>query len=108
MNRQEIIDAFYWKAGRCCAGCDWWHHLNSVAGECTRSAPVATGNRFAMLGVQASSLDAGAGHVMTPRNHVCGDFRDTFDWPSLPVPYLKRIGALAATLPEESPPRPDP
>jgi hypothetical protein len=47
-----------------------------------------------MLGIQGASVNASAGHIMTPRQHRCGEFRDTFDWSSLPVPYLKRIGAL--------------
>lgn len=93
-SRQEILDDFFWKNGPCCAGCDWWSSINSVAGECTRSAPVTDGNRIAMLGIQGLSTAPGAGHVMTMREHRCGEFRDTFDWSSLPVPYLKRIGAI--------------
>jgi hypothetical protein len=46
-----------------------------------------------MLGTESSSLQHAAGHVMTPREHVCGEFKDDFDWPSLPMPYLRRIGA---------------
>lgn len=92
-ERQEFIDAFFWAHGPCCAGCDWWRHLNSSVGECTRSAPVASGDRIAMLGMERASIDIGAGHIMTPRDHRCGEFRDTFDWSSLPAPYLKRIGA---------------
>jgi hypothetical protein len=92
-DRQEFIDAFFWKNGPCCAGCDWWHHLNSAVGECTRSAPLSAGDRVAMLGIHGTSLEIGAGHVMTPREHRCGEFRDTFDWSSLPIPYLKRVGA---------------
>ena len=34
----------------------------------------------------------GAGHFMTRREHVCGDFKDDFDWSLLPVAYLLRIG----------------
>ena len=33
-----------------------------------------------------------AGHVMTDRAHHCGDFKDDFDWSSLPLVYLKKIG----------------
>ena len=95
-DRQEIIDAFFWKNSPCCAGCDWWRSINSSVGECTRSAPVASGDRIAMLGMQRSSLDPGAGHILTPREHRCGEFQDTFDWASLPIPYLKRIGAKAS------------
>lgn len=80
MNRlervQAIVDAFYRKHGPCCAGCDWWRWHNSVAGECNRSAPVSGAERFAMLGVTYSSLPLGAGHIMTLRDHVCGEFKD--------------------------------
>jgi hypothetical protein len=91
-RRQESIDAFYCANGPCCAGCDWWRSINSVAGECSRSAPMAGDERFAMLGVQGASLKPGAGHAMTPRGHLCGEFKDEFDWQSLPPSYLRRIG----------------
>ncbi len=64
----------------------------SHAGECTRSAPVSEQERTAVLGIAACSLDLGAGHVLTQRDHVCGEFRDQFDWSSLPPAYLRRIG----------------
>lgn len=89
---QQAIDAFYHAHGTCCAGCDWWRALNSIAGLCTRSAPVGAKQRVAMLGIEGCSLNAGAGHVLTLRDHVCGEFRDDFDWSSLPPHYLRRIG----------------
>ena len=92
-QRQEFLDAFYFKHGPCCAGCDFWRSMSSYAGECTRSAPVSDSERWAMLGITSCSLNAGAGHVVTVRDHHCGDFRDDFDWASLPLAYRKRIGA---------------
>ena len=89
---QELIDQFYVKNGPCCAGCDWWHHANTVAGECRRSAPVPGEQRISMLGMRLTSLAPQAGHVITLREHHCGDFKDEFDWGSLPAAYLKRIG----------------
>jgi len=74
--RQRAVDAFYAEHGPCCAGCDWWRYVNSVAGECTRTVPVAGPQRFAMLGIEGASLDPGAGHIMTPRDHLCGEFKD--------------------------------
>jgi hypothetical protein len=73
---QAIIDAFYKAHGPCCAGCDWWRWYNSLVGECIRTQPVAGTERFAMLGIESSSLTPGAGHIMTPRAHVCGEFED--------------------------------
>jgi hypothetical protein len=93
---QELLDKFYTKHGPCCAGCDWWHHINSLVGECRRSAPVAATERLAMIGIAWSSLPpAGAGHIMTTREHHCGDFKDDFDWSTLPPWYLRRIGRTA-------------
>ena len=45
-----------------------------------------------MLGFTLCTLSIPAGHVMTERDHHCGDFKDSFDWSSLPMLYLKRIG----------------
>lgn len=91
-KRQEIIDRYYTERGPCCAGCDWWHHVNSVAGECRRSAPVAGAQRYALMGMRFIAARTEAGHVMTPRHHVCGEFRDDFDWSTLPAHYLRAIG----------------
>jgi len=74
---QVDIDAFYQAQGPCCAGCDHWRWHNGVAGECVKAAPVAGADRSAMLGIMDCSLFIGAGHPFTPRDHVCGDFRDT-------------------------------
>lgn len=89
---QECVDRFYWLNGPCCAGCDWWSRLNSVAGECRRSAPVSHNERVALIGMPVISLSAEAGHVITPRRHCCGMFRDQFDWGSLPPDYLALVG----------------
>lgn len=91
--RQEMLDAFYWRHGPCCAGCDWWRHFNSQIGECRKSAPVAGKARWAMVSIGWSTLRPGAGHIVTPREHVCGEFADTFDWASLPLSYQRRVGA---------------
>lgn len=88
---QEACDRFYTQKGPCCAGCDWWSGQSSVVGECTRSAPVPAYQRYAMLGIR-SSVPMKAGHVLTPREHHCGEFKDEFDWSTLPALYLKRIG----------------
>lgn len=96
-KNQMFADRFYTANGPCCAGCDWWDSFNGVAGQCTRSAPVAGTERLAMLGMTGVSRPIGAGHIMTPREHRCGDFKDEFDWGSLPPHYLKLIGRNAAT-----------
>ena len=95
---QERMDRFYFERGACCAGCDRWGALNSVAGECTASAPVSGEQRYAMLGMSGSSLPLEAGHIFTKRDHVCGDFKDDFDWPSRPLAYLRRVGFNGKTV----------
>src|SRR3569833_212145 len=92
-DRQEILDRFYFKNGSCCAGCVWWRSLSVLAGDCTRSAPAPGKDRWNMLGIEGCSLKPSSGHIVTQREHVCGDFKDEFDWTSLPLPYRKRIGA---------------
>jgi hypothetical protein len=94
-RRQFLLDRFYTNFGPCCAGCDWWQHQNSWIGECIKSAPVSGEQRAAMLGIAGISLPIGAGHALTDRAHYCGDFKDEFDWSTLPVQYLKEIGRRA-------------
>lgn len=68
-----------------------------AAGECTRSVPVSDSERWAMLEIEGCSLPPASGHIITRRDHLCGDFKDEFDWSTLPLPYLKRVGAPATT-----------
>jgi hypothetical protein len=96
---QEWHDRFYTEHGPCCAGCDHWQSLNSTAGECRFSKLVSGTERLAMLGITYSSLKVGAGHVITPRDHVCAHFKDDFDWSTLTPWYLRKIGR---ELPKES------
>lgn len=97
-NRQEILDRLYWQKGPCCAGCDWWDHMTSKAGSCTRHAPVSGRERWDMLGISGCSLRLQSGHVVTAAAHHCGDFKDEFDWSSLPLTYQLRVG-VPRTLP---------
>lgn len=91
---QQLADAFYAKNGPCCSGCDSWHRINVLVGECHKTAPVAGHERFAMLGMRPS-IPLDAGHIMTKRDHHCGEFSDTFDWSTLPAWYLRKIGRVA-------------
>jgi hypothetical protein len=93
-TRQEHLDAFYHQRGPCCAGCDWWHSLSSLVGECHQSAMVGGIERWAAVGIENCSMPQKAGHVITNREHVCGQFKDEFDWSSLPIDYRKRVGEL--------------
>lgn len=104
-TRQEVLDTFYHRHGPCCAGCDWWHSISSLVGECHQSAMVGGAERWAAIGIENISMPLRAGHVITRREHVCGQFKDEFDWSSLPLPYRKRVGdhslaTKAAPLPD--------
>lgn len=77
---QNIIDKYYKKNGPCCAGCDWWRWHNSVVGECHKNAPVSANERHSMLGINSLSARGDAGHILTKREHICGDFIDTYKW----------------------------
>jgi hypothetical protein len=89
---QQAIDAFYWKHGPCCSGCDYWETPNGVVGDCKKSTPVSGAQRWSMLGISSASIEPMAGHIVTRRDHVCGEFKDGFDWLSLPAHYLREIG----------------
>lgn len=49
--------------------------------------------RAALLGISGETFNIGAGHPFTNKEHHCGDFKDDFDWSSLPLAYRKCIGA---------------
>lgn len=91
--KQEFLDTYYFENGPCCAGCDWWHSISSLVGNCTRAPIVSAKERMDALGVESSSHRFKSGHPITPRAYHCGEFKDEFDWTSLPLPYRKRIGA---------------
>ena len=46
-----------------------------------------------MLGMTRISTAIPAGHALTRRDYHCGNFRDEFDWSSMPLTYRARIGA---------------
>ena len=73
---RDCVDKFYAENGPCCAGCDFWRFHNAGVGDCIKSAPVSSQERHRMLGIQSLSSEAEPGHIMTPREHWCGDFSD--------------------------------
>ena len=89
---QEYQDKYYMKHGKCCAGCDYWESPNTVAGICKMSKIVPAAERASMLGISGISKNMGSGHAITKREYVCGNFKDSFDWNTLPITYLKKIG----------------
>lgn len=98
---QEMADRFYVTHGPCCAGCDWWHSDSALIGECRRSAPVSAEHRHRMVAPMWNTITFGAsepGHLVTRREHRCGDFQDDFDWSSLPPLYLRRIGKTVSAM----------
>lgn len=91
---QKRCDAFFWKKGRCCAGCDHWSSDAADIGECMSAPPVSGAEVLRSLGISWSSYTTTPGQPFTSRDHVCGAFQDTFDWTTLEADYLASIGAL--------------
>jgi hypothetical protein len=92
MDTQEAVDKFYWNNGKCCAGCDYWRHHNSVVGECTKSNLMSSRDRIQSTGIINATINIGGGHALTTREMMCGNFKDDFDWSSLPILYQKQVG----------------
>lgn len=90
---QDWVDSFYHNNGPCCAGCDHWRYINSAYGECLKSKIVSGKERGDVIGFDQCSMRIPAGHALTERDYVCGNFIDNFDWSSLPLAHRKRIGA---------------
>jgi len=88
---QEGVDRFYWDNGPCCAGCDHWNWISAYAGSCTKAAPISGEQRLGLLDMSGISAPVGAGHPLTLRHHHCGEFKDDFDWSTLPLDYQYRI-----------------
>lgn len=90
---QERCDRFYWQHGRCCAGCDHWCSEAGDIGECSSAAPVSGEQVLRSLGISGCTYTPPPGQPFTKRDHVCGAFKDDFDWRSLGEDYCKRVGA---------------
>ncbi len=92
---QERCDSFYWKHGRCCAGCDHWSSEMGDIGECMSAPPVSGVDVVRSLGIDWCTYTPPPGQPFTKHDHVCGAFKDEFDWSTLTPEYLQRIGAKA-------------
>ena len=90
---QEKLDRHYWAHGRSCAGCDHWSSDSSLIGECMSAPPVSGADVLRSLGITFSTYTPAPGQPYTTHDHVCGAFKDDFDWTTLDPEYLKRIGA---------------
>lgn len=100
---QERCDRFYWKHGRCCAGCDHWSSDGGDIGSCMSAPPVSGVEVMRSLGISWSTYTPPPGQPFTRHDHVCGAFKDEFDWSSLAPEYLKKIGAkMAPATPQEA------
>lgn len=93
---QERCDRYYWNHGRCCAGCDHWTSEAGDIGECASAPPVSGVDVLRSLGIDWCTYTPPPGQPFTKRGHVCGAFKDEFDWTTLDPDYLKKIRARAA------------
>lgn len=92
---QEKLDRFYWSHGRCCAGCDHWLSEQGMTGQCMSAPPVSGLDVLRSMGITFSTYTPPPGQPYTAHDHVCGAFKDEFDWSTLDPEYRKRIGAPA-------------
>jgi len=90
---QEHCDRLYWTNGPCCAGCDHWRSDTGNLGRCTAAGIVSGDQVMASMGIEFCSYTPRPGFPMTKADFHCGMFEDDFDWSSLPIEYLARIGA---------------
>lgn len=91
---QAKCDALYWKIGKCCAGCDHWGSDGAMIGQCSAAGIMSGEQVMRSLGISFSSYPFNPGFPYTESTHVCGLFRDDFDWSLLTDDYLHQIGAM--------------
>lgn len=91
---QETCDREYWTFGQCCAGCDFWESYAGMSGRCTAAGIMSGEDVLRSMGVTFSSYTPPPGFPFSEASNWCGKFRDDFDWSSLDLEYLDRIGAV--------------
>lgn len=91
---QKECDSLYWKIGKCCAGCDHWASEGGWSGECDANGIMSGRDVAKSIGMLASSYIPDPGFPYTRADHVCGLFKDDFDWSTLDVGYLREICAI--------------
>ena len=91
---QAKCDTLYWEIGKCCAGCDHWSSDGAMQGECSAAGIMSGEQVMLSMGIPFSSLQIEPGFPFTKSTHVCGLFRDDFDWSILADDYLEQIGAM--------------
>lgn len=91
---QEQCDRDYWRYGPRCSGCDHWQSAMGNSGHCTAAGIVSGEQVLKSAGIVSCSYTPAPGFPITNADFYCGLFRDDFDWSSLDLDYLERIGAL--------------
>lgn len=94
LHYQEVCDTLYWKTGRCCAGCDNWASYAGLTGQCSAAGIMSGADVMRSLGFTFWSYEPEPGFPYTKASHVCGLFKDDFDWSTMPDAYLSQIGAM--------------
>lgn len=90
---QAKCDRLYWSQGKCCAGCDHWASDGALTGTCDAAGIVSGDQVLKSMNISFSSYMPGPGFPWTKAEHVCGLFKDEFDWSKLSQEYLEQIGA---------------
>lgn len=74
--------------------CDHWGSSGALTGRCSAAGIMSGADVLQSMGVTFSSYMPEPGFPYTRAEHACGLFRDDFDWSTLDVGYLRRIGAM--------------
>jgi hypothetical protein len=91
---QATCDRLYWSKGRCCAGCDHWSSYAGLSGQCSAAGIMSGADVMRSLGFTFWSYEPAPDFPYTRAEHVCGLFKDEFDWSTLSPDYLRSIGAI--------------
>lgn len=91
---QKRCDSDYWKYGQRCSGCDFWASSEGYTGECQHAGIVSGQDVLRSMGITFSTLLPPPGYPYREASHWCANFKDDFDWSTLPSEYLHEIGAM--------------
>lgn len=100
---QARCDSRYWTYGQRCSGCDYWASSEGDFGACQHAGIVSGQDVMMSLGLSFCSAPIQPGYPLTNDGHWCANFKDDFDWSSLPKEYLAEIGAMRDGVLREKP-----
>jgi len=92
---QARCDADYWRFGKRCSGCDYWVSEQGYLGQCQQAGKLSGLDVLKSCGFEHYTGPIPApDYPFTRAWGACVNFKDDFDWSSLPQEYLVEIGAV--------------